>query len=135
MVFLFFPAKETDFGNTSLYGNRALIQIGGQGQSRRWRDYRMSKSDFQIPHRNLPFFDQITQVFRFLQWSHRLVLRRMKTLLFFARRVPAMLLRAPLTPPAGGDMIGGGCAGEIFLLFWFFLLTFDLELNIVAQSR
>jgi hypothetical protein len=27
----------------------------------------------------------------------------MKTLLFFARRLPAMLLRTPLAPPAGVD--------------------------------
>ena len=52
----------------------------------------------------------------------------MTTLLFFAHRLRAMPLRTPLAPPAGGDMIGGGCAGEIFLLFWFFFI--DIRLGI-----
>ena len=46
-------AKKADMGNTSLYGNRALIQIGGRSQSRPWRDYSKSKPDFQIPHQDL----------------------------------------------------------------------------------
>ena len=43
-------AKQTDMGDTSLYGNRGLIRMGGRSQG---CAHSISKPDFQIPHRDL----------------------------------------------------------------------------------
>ena len=87
-------AKQADMGNTSLYGNRALIRIGGRSQSRRRRDSSMSKPDFQIRHQGFPFVGQSTRFFDFCYAVADLFFGGVK--LFFGCRFPAMLLRTPL---------------------------------------
>jgi hypothetical protein len=54
--------KEEDTGNTSLYGNRAMIQIGGRSQECACS---LSKPDFQIPHRDLSSLGQSSRGFGF----------------------------------------------------------------------
>jgi hypothetical protein len=84
-------------GDTVYLRKLELIRIRG------WRQgcaYSISRFLVPYPSQDLPFGPQLHQGTRSWQCGRRLVAPRMEAFSFFSNRIPAMLLRAPLAPPA-----------------------------------